>query len=58
MERETQSSAKQSMEKKAWDKLWTRVGPEWLLYACSHGSMDAVKFLVEMGGPVNYEKYR
>lgn len=57
VERESQSSAKLSLEEKTWEKLWSRVGPNWFLHACSYGSVDAVKFFVEeMGCSVNYEE--
>ena len=56
-ERESQSGANESKEKKAWQKLWTRMGPIWLLHACSHGSVETVKFFIEMGCSPNYERY-
>ena len=56
MERESQPSTGESDENKAWEKLWITMGPEWLLHACSHGSVEAVKFFIELGCSPNYER--
>lgn len=58
VDRESQSGANESKEKKAWDQLWTRMSPVWLLHACSRGSVEAVKFFIEMGCSPNYERYK
>ena len=57
MGREAQPTAKGCGEKEAWDKLWLDMSPGWLLHACSHGSVDAVKVFVDMGCSPNYERY-
>ena len=53
--REFQPSS-QREEEGLWDKLWMRMGPDWLLHACSHGSIDAVKFFIQMGCSPNCER--
>ena len=57
MERESQSVIKQSKEKKAWEKTWSKIGHGLLIHACSFGSVDSVKLLVEMGCSPSYQGY-
>ena len=46
--RESIPGEKQSEEKKAWKLYWQEWGPVLFVYACSHGSVEAVKLLMEM----------
>ncbi len=48
MERESRPGAEQNKEKNAWDAFWKEWGPKLFVYACSHGTVEAVKFLMEM----------
>jgi hypothetical protein len=57
IERESNPSAEQNMEKNAWESFWMLVGPELLIYACSCGSVDSVKVLVNMKCLQHYERY-
>lgn len=54
--RELQTSVTNSGDKREWDRLWTNKGPQWLLYACSHGPVDAVKIFIELGCSPNYKR--
>lgn len=45
------------MEKNAWESFWILLGPELLLHACSRGSVDSVKILVNMKCLQHYERY-
>ena len=48
VERESLPGVEQEKEKNAWKKFWKTLSPELFLYACSHGSVEAVKFFMEM----------
>lgn len=48
VERESIPGSEQSMEKNAWNLYWTESGPTLFVYACSHGSVEAVKLLMEI----------
>lgn len=47
-ERESHPGAEQNKEKNAWEAFWKEWGPKLFVYACSHGSVEAVKFLMEL----------
>lgn len=55
-ERDSKPSAEQQVEKNAWKRFWNLTGPELLLHACSYGSADLVKFLVNMECLQNCER--
>ena len=48
VEREALPGVELEKEKKAWKQLWNEWSPELFIYACSHGSVEAVKFFMEM----------
>lgn len=56
VERDSHPCEMQSIEKNAWEEFWKDLGPDLLIHACSHGSVDAVKLLVEMKCPLNYDR--
>ena len=57
IERDSNPSAEQNMEKNAWERFWMLFGPELLIYACSCGSVDSVKILVKMKCLQRYDRY-
>ena len=57
IERESNPSAEQNIEKNAWESFWMLLGPELLIYACSCGSVDSVKLLVKMKCLQHYDRY-
>ena len=48
VERDSHPSSEEKREKIAWEKYWRKWGPKLFIYACSYGSVDAVKFFIEM----------
>lgn len=48
VERELIPGDDQKKEKDAWEKYWKEWGPKLFRYACSHGSVEAVKLLMEV----------
>ena len=48
VERESLPCVEQEKEKNAWKKFWEALSPELFLHACSHGSVETVKFFMEM----------
>lgn len=48
VERDSHPGAEQSTEKNAWDEFWREWGPKLFVYACSHGSVEAAKFIMEL----------
>ena len=46
IERDSKPSAEQCKERKEWNAFWDMLGPQLLLHACQHGSVDMVKFMV------------
>ena len=52
VERDTCPGAQQNKEKNAWEWFWKKWGPKLFIYSCSHGSVDSVKFFIEMGCPL------
>lgn len=49
VERESHPGTEQNKEKNAWEEFWKEWGPKLFIYACSNGSVDAVKFFYELG---------
>ena len=47
-ERDSYPGAEQNIEKNAWNNFWEEWGPKLFVYACSHGSVEAAKFLMEL----------
>ena len=48
VEREALPGIEQEAEKKQWKEFWDKWSPELFIYACSHGSVEVVKFFMEM----------
>ena len=48
VERDSHPSGEQNKEKNAWETFWKEWGPKLFIYACSHGSVDSVKLLLEI----------
>jgi len=48
VERESHPGTEQKKEKNAWEVFWKEWAPKLFIYACCHGSVDIVKFFVEM----------
>ena len=48
VERDSLPGAEQNKEMNAWKVFWEEWGPKLFIYACSGGSVDAVKFFIEM----------
>ena len=46
VERDSKPSAEQCKERKEWNAFWDMLGPQLLLHACQHGSVDIVTFMV------------
>ena len=55
-ERESHPCAEQNKEKNAWEAFWKKCGPELLIYACAHGTVDAVKLLLHMKCPLHCKR--
>lgn len=48
LERESCQSSAQNQEKIAWEEFWREHGPKLFKYACTHGSVDSLKELLEI----------
>ena len=46
-ERDSHTGAEQQKEKDDWEKFWGEWGPKLFLHACSRGTVNSVKVLLE-----------
>lgn len=55
VERDSLPCAEQNTEKNAWEHFWKKHGPDLLHHACSHGSVQIVKLLVNMSRSLRFK---